>query len=238
MSEKSKMSNSLITTSPTMSPAERKAMVLARAKAKREGGEAYVPYVGGVNYIRCDGQTGDLGYGKDKHPIPSGQQFVANFAEAQHGVIEWKGSAVINRRLVNYLAEGMAPTKPKGEPSVGDLPKPDHRNGWNEVIVIPLVGVGGDLDKLSLSFDASNMSARQQATNLLGEMTNMTETAWGEEGFFNAVVEIQVENYYNKNNKNTIYYPVFKIVGWSDGFTIRAVGDEVTMIPGDDDPFS
>lgn len=227
--------NALVKGTATMTPAERKAMVLARAKAKKEGGEAYVPYVGGINFIKCDGNTGDLVYGKDKHPIPKGQRFIANFAEAQHGVIEWKGSQVVNRRLANYLMEGMAPGLKQGEKYVERGAA--KRDGWQDVVVIPMVGVGGDLDKLTLSFDAQNQSAIQQAQNLLGEMTNMTETAWGEEGFYNAVVEVSTDSYQNKNYNKTIYFPVFTIVGWSDGFTIREMGDDTAMIPWGDDDF-
>lgn len=206
-----------------MSPEQRAAAIRARAKALKEGGMAYTPFEGGIQYIKVDGNTGTMTYGRDDTEVPLGQRFAVPFDACEHGIIKWSGGKVQDRKMIRYL-EGPVPPVPHGEPRVGTLPKPNERDGWNEVISIRMVGLGGEMDKVEVEADCNNESKRQQAMDLLGEMTNMADTAHGEKGFFNAVVVIEVDSYWNKAYSRDVFFPRFRIVGFTDGFTILELG--------------
>lgn len=220
------MSNALIkggAAAGMISAEERRAQVLARVKAMKEEGAVYQPFTGGVNYIRLNGNTGELSFGKDNREIPASQRFIVPLEEATHGVSHWYAKKKTEEKIVKYL-DGPAPAFPPGAIIAGSLPPPDNRNGWQRVVTIKMIGLGGDLDKIMLEFDGNNTSKINALTDLLGEMTAMCDTSLGEQGFFNAVVEMSVDSYYDKNNSKDVYFPVFTIVGWTDGFTVREVG--------------
>lgn len=204
-----------------MTPEERRASVLARAKAIREGNTDYKPFEGGVNYIRLDGNTGDLTYGKEQTPLPEGQNFAIALDSITHGVVNWFNSQPQDRRMASYL-DGAAPTMPQGGQPAGHDGK--TRNGWSFTITIPMVGIPGggseDLTGSQLSFDCANTSKLNAAQDLIGVMTAMTETPLGQRGFFNPVINLKVGSYWNKTQKKDVYFPIFDIIGWTDGTEI------------------
>lgn len=214
-----------------LTPEARRQAVLARVRALKEQGATYTPFEGGVNYIRFDGNTGDCSFGRDQREIPKGQRFAVPLDFCTHGVAEWRSQKKVQELAVKYI-EGAAPSVPKGEPLQGTLPKPHHRDGWGPFITIRMTGVGGDLDRVELEMDCSNESKINAAMDLLGQMTAMCDTPYGEEGYFNAIIELEKGSFWSKANSKDVYFPVFKIVGWTNGFEIKELGAAALAAPG------
>lgn len=209
-------STAIIDPKGAMSAEQRREMVLARVKALKEGGQTYVPYEGGVNYLRFNGNTGQMNYGRDDREVPKGQRFAVPLDGVMHGVEEWFDSKKLNENKRKYL-EGPAPSAPSGAKMAGG----GDRNGWSAVIDVRIQGVGGEMDKVVLEVGCNNQSKLQEAENLIGAMSDMCDTPQGQEGFFNAIVELEPKSYRNKRFNKDIFWPGFKIVGWTDGYSIR-----------------
>lgn len=199
-----------------MTPAERREHILAKARERRERGEAPKRHDGGSVYAALDGNTGILTFGRNKSEIPAGSRFVVTIEPCLHGWRDWQTGKVVREMMVPILEAGR-PTPPQGEPKCGDLPKPRERDGWTETVTLKMSGLDGDLAGIILTLDCSNQSSRGAADELLAEIIDMMGTPEGEEGLFNPVIELAVDSYENKTYRRRVYFPVFKITGWTDG---------------------
>lgn len=215
-----------------VSPEERRKMVLDRVKALKQQGSVYTPFEGGVAYVKFNGNTGEISYGRDNNPLPAGQRFVLALEQVEHGVVEWQSQQVLQRLKSKYL-DGPAPSMPQGGVRQGTLPKPRHRDGWLDVISVRLVGIGGELDRVELEFESKNEGTQQAIQQVVAEMTEMCSTEAGQEGFFNAVAEVSVGSYWSKANSKDVYFPKFEIVGWTDGYSIRELSGAARLAATD-----
>lgn len=200
-----------------MTLAERKAAVLAKVAKVKEEGTAPQAYRSGTVYAQYNGNEGGLTYGREKTPVPPDQKFVVVFDLCEHGIVKWEGSKVIDRRLTPVI-NGAGPQVPEGEPRVGDLEKPKHRDGWADTVNIVMVGIdGGDLENIQIGFDLANQSKMGSALELLSTIFDQCETKDGQEGMFNPVVTVEEGSYYNKMHTRDVFFPIFKIHEWTDG---------------------
>jgi hypothetical protein len=217
-----------------MTQAERDALVVARARALKEDGVAYTPFEGGIQYLRVDGNTGAMSYGRDANEVPQGQRFVAPYLMAEHGYLNWQGGKITDRKMGKVLNGPVTPPPP-GEPRVGTLPKPYERDGWSSVIVIRLVGLGGEMDKVEVEVDCGNDSKRRQGKELLAAMNEVADSPLGVAGFYNPVVELGLDSYRHKTYGKDIYFPTFDIIGWTNGKEIKPVTSKrVAAEPGNE----
>ena len=212
----------------TMTAEERRATIIAKAKARTEAGEAPQRHGGGSQYLSLDGNTGALTIGRAKTPVPPGQEWVVLIDVCKHGFRYWEGGNSKKEMMVNVLDAGR-PYPAEGEVMAGDLPKPRERDGWSETVSIALSGIGDDSELKGIlgTLDCSNRSSISTADELMADCIDQIDTADGQRGLFNPIIEIEVDSYHNKNYSRDVYFPVFKIKAWTDG-------EEILKVDADD----
>lgn len=214
-----------------MTPAQRRDMILAKAAERRAAGETPERRNAGAVYATLDGNNGKFTAGRQETPIPSDQHFVLLLDGCAYERPLWLSKKVIKRLTVPVL-EGTMPDIPAGEPAIGSLPKPRERDGWGESINLLLSGVdGGPFEGVILRLDCSNMSQRDRAAELLNLVFDQIDTPDGQGGLFVPILTIEIDFYFNKTYTKDVYFPVFKVVGWTN-----IEGDQRTdAITEDDD---
>jgi len=194
----------------------------------RSGANALAAY-GGVNpfaeagrgaetgdYLKFNGNTGELTYGADDESLPLGSYLVADLNTYEQGFICWKESAVVEEVLVNIL-EG----RPPREMELTDHgPYDDADDGWREAgsISFILLEHGTDADAAShpdvgkpLLFKTSTGGAVRSLKKLSAAYGRVFMSKPGEL----PVVEVTSESYIPKQKKHGKKYAVnLKIVGW------------------------
>lgn len=194
----------------------------------RAGANALAAY-GGVNpfaeagrgaetgdYLKFNGNTGELTYGADDEVLPMGSYLVADMSTYAQGFICWKDSAVVEEVLVNIL-EG----RPPREIELADHgPYDDQDDGWREAgsISFILLEHGTDSDAAShadvgkpLLFKTSTGGAVRSLKKLSAAYGRVFMSKPGEL----PVIEVTSDEYMPKNKKHGKKYAInLKIVGW------------------------
>jgi hypothetical protein len=226
--------NGGLTDGALMSPEQRLALIQSRARARREQGDGPTRAPRGAAYIKIDGNNGTATYGADMTPFPVGDEFVVDPEQTMYGVINWQGKKPVEKRLMGIL-EGAKPPAPHGEALRGTLPKPRERDGWADVYSIPLAGTQGDLKGVILRLDCNNDSSYRRASDLAVEMIDRialsSEDPDAVGGRVYPIVKVTVGSYFNKSYDKDIFYPVFEIVAWTNGYEREEVKPSV---PGPD----
>ena len=142
------------------------------------------------------------------------------------GIQEWAAKQKTNEKVVGIL-DGPRPPFPENAVMQGTLPKPRERDGWSEVDRVMLVGVdGGDLDGITLNLDCSNGSSRGASEEFFAALYDNAEGPLGAQELVNPIIELTVDSYENKEYNRDVYFPVFKIIEWTDGTTRASVVDD------------
>jgi len=216
--------------------AHRKALVEKMRQRKQAGDTPQPAAVGGV-YMKFNGNDGRYSVGKPPKEVKQGIEVAINIAQAQHGCLEWKGGEVVNRRMLPII-DGPSPTLPEGEPLVGELKKPYDRDGWQDTMILQMLGLSGDLKGVTVEFTTSSYGGKQAVSGVLDMVFEMIDTPEGERGFVNPIVTLGGDNYYNDGYSRVIHFPVFEIVGWTDGATRISPPDTPDLLaaaPSDND---
>ena len=184
---------------PTFKNADskRNAAVQARVAALRTTGELPEARESGVTYLKFNGNDGSMTVGREANEIKADQQFVVPLESAFAACTNWsKGSPV--KKIVVKILEGAAPQPPAGEPRVGDLPKPNQRDGWDTSLGLRLTGINGDLKEVETEYASAAQAQSQEIAALIGEMTQRASELEEGDGTFNAIVTLSSGSYHNK----------------------------------------
>ena len=171
---------------------------------------------GGVAFVKFNGNDGSMTVGRDQTEITADQKFAVPLEGAFAEISKWQKKTVLDRKRVQVL-DGPPPAVPEGEPKVGDLPKPNERDGWDSALGIRLFGIDGDLKGTEVEYASSASGQSQEIAALIGEMTDRVSELPEGDGCFNAIVTISSGSYYNKTYSKDVYFPQFKIHGFTDG---------------------
>jgi hypothetical protein len=201
---------------------------------------------GGFSFISFSGNDGILGFGRDKTAVPEGQEFALSVAGFKTGWSYWAGGTSEEETKVSVSAFEAAPAKPDDRPEVGAFAnvKGRERDGWAKTLSISLVGVGGQLDKLDFVWEGSAKTKGYAdmwgdlallVSNRYKELTSQGTTGLTSE-LLHPVVSFHVRSYLNKAYKKTIYVPMYKLVGWTDGFTVAPVSAVSSPVEDPNDP--
>lgn len=194
----------------------------------RTGANALAAY-GGVNpfaeagrgaetgdYLKFNGNSGELTYGADDETLPLGSYLVADLATYAQGFICWKESAVVEEILVSVL-EG----RPPREVDLPDHgPFDDDDDGWREAGSISFIllehgteedaGTHADVGK-PLLFKTSTGGAVRSLKKLSAAYGRVFMSKPGEL----PVIEVTADSYTPKVKKHGTKHAInLKIVGW------------------------
>ena len=204
------------------SDSARNAAVQARVAALKQTGALPESREGGVTYLKFNGNDGSMTVGREANEITADQQFVVPLESAFAACTNWaKGSPV--KKITVKILEGAAPQPPEGEPRVGDLPKPNQRDGWDTSLGLRLTGINGDLKGVETEYASPAQAQSQEIAALIGEMTTRASELPEGDGTFNAIVTLSSGSYHNKAYSKRVWYPLFRIIAWTDGEKIVPV---------------
>jgi hypothetical protein len=208
--------------STALDPAQQRAAVLAKVAARKAEGAAPQPSLhGNLIFAKFDGNSGEFVAGRDKVNIAPDQRFVVPLEMIQWGCQRWEGGKPAERKLI-AMVDGPRPIIPPNEARVGDNQK-RPRDGWQECGILRMTGIEGDMDKIEIELSLSSQGGTDAFNELSKTMYDQADTQDGAAGFFNAVIVVEADSYENKTYSKTVYFPIFKIVGWTDGETIIEV---------------
>lgn len=209
-----------------MSPEERKKAILAKVEALKKTGAVPQAARGSQLFAKFDGNTGAWTIGKNREAIPDTQKFVIALEGAQRGYQFWKSGKVHESRMREVI-DGPMPAEPDKAPDgspayfVGDRPKPEERDGWQETRVLQLTGKGGEYDGIFSEWSTTSYGGKQAADDAMNRMAHATATEQGREGFFNPVVTLGTDDgYEHKTYRRMVYNPIITVLGWTDGKTV------------------
>lgn len=211
--------------------------LIEKMRQRKQAGEAPQPVAVGGVYMKFNGNDGRYTVGKPPKEVKQGVEVAVNIAQAQHGWLEWKGGEVVNRRMIPVV-DGPSPAPPEGEPLVGELKKPYDRDGWQDTMILQVVGLSGDLKGVTVEFTTSSYGGKQAVNGVLDVAFEMIDTPEGARGFINPIVTLGGDSYYHDGYSRDVHFPVLEIVGWTDGETRIAPpdGPDLLAAPTTPDP--
>ncbi len=194
--------------------------VLAR---KAEGAAPSVSYSGAL-YMRFNGNDGSLTLGKNNQSIPADQLFVVPLEGIKWGYIEWVSKRPSGQERMIKMVDGHMPSPPAGVLMKGSKPK-RAMDGWGECIVVELHGMNGELDGIRCEWPMHSQGGQEAARKLAAGMFDRMEA---DLAHVNVIVKLRTDSYFNKEYSRTVYYPVFDVVGHTDGLSVSWVQDEAS----------
>jgi len=216
-------SNALAQVAGTALAAPSLSEIAARLANNALGSTVTPPHDGGQQFVKFDGNTGQLTFGQANTALPADQRYVVPVMGMKHGWLFWENSKPEKATEAIVSALQPIPGKPDGRPLAGTQPKPKERDGWQTQWSVDMTGVDGSMDGIIFSWPGTARGYQQFWSGLVTQIKNQIAAllaAGSTEQLINPIIEIEVDDYYNDKYRRTIYNPMFVIHGWTDGFKI------------------
>ncbi len=164
----------------------------------------------GNTYLKVNGKTGDVTFGKEDNQLPDGAQLVALIGGAQAGYIEWEDGQAINDdwiAIADYNAENMRALREGFGQLDQDQWERDSKgrpiDPISESVRVPMLWLA---ERKPLMFSSSSNGGCNAVKHLIRNTLAEIEADQL------PIVEIEVDSYPHKKF-GEVFYPVFRIVG-------------------------
>lgn len=151
-------------------------------------------------------------YGAAEDRIAEDSIFAVNPMSLQVGYCAWRDSQKIEEHMAPIGADVV---------QVEDLPQDlgEHTTGqragqkvsYDPQMAVAVQGVEGEDAGLKLVYNTTSHGGRSAVTMLMEEVCERAEQ---DPEFFIPLVRLDIDSYYNKSYKKTVYTPVIEVVGW------------------------
>lgn len=153
-------------------------------------------------------------YGRAEDRVAGNSIFAINPMSLRVGYVAWKDSVKVQEHLAAI-----------GEPAVivENLPQDlgEHTKGdragskvtYDPQMSVMVQGIEGDDAGLKLTYNTPSHGGRTALTLLMEEVSKRAET---DPEFFIPLVRFDLDSYYNKTYRKTVYTPQIEVVGWGN----------------------
>lgn len=171
----------------------------------------------GKQYLKFDGNTGSLTWGRAGAALPPDQRLIVMVGEITHGWIYWSGGKSEQATEVHVPGWEPFPAKPDNRGLVGSMAKPYDRDGWQPTFTLSFTGLGGILDRTPAELPGSSRGMQQLWTGVIAAAVQRMQS--GDSHVF-PIITIGADSYQHETYRRTVFVPKFDIVGWTDGAEI------------------
>lgn len=172
----------------------------------------------GQPYLKISQKTGKWGLGAEGTQVEDDSEWAINPASLMHGFVCWSNPKVTKKKA-ELLGEIMVPAPEDLPPSSTLDDHSDSGGVWKDAVGFDLACVSGEDEGEQVVYNSSSGGGCKAYRDVLQEIRNRPEP-----DYFVPIVVFSETNYVS-NYGETVYNPIFKVVGWANAAGERLEGD-------------